>query len=156
MCLYGYIVLTIANTFLFDEYIQWIWLEDSNIFFLDFAVGAPYDGPNNQGAVYIFLGSRDGVMKKPSQVNTRSNVHIMVLLSSALSNVSLTDSLPTSITSVKLWSPGEWWDSWDRSYMTITILFATQILTNEHLHNLKVTNSMAMIASNSYRPVMTN
>ena len=36
--------------------------------YLDFAVGAPYDGPNNQGAVYIFLGSRDGVMKKPSQV----------------------------------------------------------------------------------------
>ena len=36
--------------------------------FSDFAVGAPYDGPNHQGAVYIFLGSRDGVMKKPSQV----------------------------------------------------------------------------------------
>ena len=39
-----------------------------NIYFTDFAVGAPYDGPNHQGAVYIFLGSRDGVMKKPSQV----------------------------------------------------------------------------------------
>ena len=39
-----------------------------NIFVADFAVGAPYDGPNQRGAVYIFLGSRDGVMKKPSQV----------------------------------------------------------------------------------------
>ena len=38
------------------------------LMFSDFAVGAPYDGPNHQGAVYIFLGSRDGVMKKPSQV----------------------------------------------------------------------------------------
>ena len=37
-------------------------------FVADFAVGAPYDGPNQQGAVYIFLGSRDGVVKKASQV----------------------------------------------------------------------------------------
>ncbi|KAG5683654.1 hypothetical protein PVAND_012923 [Polypedilum vanderplanki] len=36
--------------------------------FGDFAVGAPYDGPNNRGAVYIFHGSRDGPLKKASQV----------------------------------------------------------------------------------------
>jgi len=43
--------------------------------FQDFAVGAPYDGPNQRGAVYIFLGSRDGVMKKPSQVIFASNLN---------------------------------------------------------------------------------
>ena len=40
---------------------------------LDMAVGAPYDGPNQRGAVYIFLGSADGVIKKPSQV-----IHIII------------------------------------------------------------------------------
>jgi len=44
--------------------------------FQDFAVGAPYDGPNQRGAVYIFLGSRDGVMKKPSQVIFASDLNI--------------------------------------------------------------------------------
>nr|CAH7714873.1 unnamed protein product [Callosobruchus chinensis] len=34
----------------------------------DFAVGAPYDGPNGNGAVYIYYGSRDGVHKKFGQV----------------------------------------------------------------------------------------
>lgn len=34
----------------------------------DFAVGAPYDGPNGRGAVYIFHGSSKGVLEKPSQV----------------------------------------------------------------------------------------
>lgn len=34
----------------------------------DFAVGAPYDGPNEAGAVYIFHGSKDGVREKYSQV----------------------------------------------------------------------------------------
>ncbi|XP_060537100.1 integrin alpha-PS2 isoform X2 [Cylas formicarius] len=34
----------------------------------DFAVGAPYDGPNGQGAVYIFYGSVNGVLKKYGQV----------------------------------------------------------------------------------------
>lgn len=36
--------------------------------FGDFAVGAPYDGPNGRGAVYIFNGSPDGPLKKASQV----------------------------------------------------------------------------------------
>eukprot|EP00092_Neocalanus_flemingeri_P075464 GFUD01093478.1.p1 GENE.GFUD01093478.1~~GFUD01093478.1.p1 ORF type:complete len:1604 (-),score=365.26 GFUD01093478.1:1523-5899(-) len=44
--------------------------------FQDFAVGAPYDGPNQRGAVYIFLGSRDGVMKKPSQVIFASDLNL--------------------------------------------------------------------------------
>lgn len=34
----------------------------------DFAVGAPYDGPSGRGAVYIYHGSKDGVLQKHSQV----------------------------------------------------------------------------------------
>ncbi|XP_050099365.1 integrin alpha-PS2 isoform X2 [Anopheles aquasalis] len=34
----------------------------------DFAVGAPYDGPNGRGAVYVFYGARTGTLAKPSQV----------------------------------------------------------------------------------------
>ncbi|KAF4525253.1 hypothetical protein B566_EDAN012788 [Ephemera danica] len=34
----------------------------------DFAVGAPYDGPQERGAVYIFHGSKLGVREKHSQV----------------------------------------------------------------------------------------
>ncbi|PNF38619.1 hypothetical protein B7P43_G02308, partial [Cryptotermes secundus] len=34
----------------------------------DIAVGAPYDGPEGRGAVYIFHGSGKGIMEKPSQV----------------------------------------------------------------------------------------
>ena len=34
----------------------------------DFAVGAPYDGPNNKGAVYIYYGSANGPLEKHSQV----------------------------------------------------------------------------------------
>lgn len=37
-------------------------------FFVDIAVGAPYDGPEGRGAVYIFHGSGKGIMEKPSQV----------------------------------------------------------------------------------------
>uniref|UniRef100_A0A182Q008 Integrin alpha-2 domain-containing protein n=1 Tax=Anopheles farauti TaxID=69004 RepID=A0A182Q008_9DIPT len=36
--------------------------------FGDFAVGAPYDGPNGRGAVYIYYGSRTGPLAKASQV----------------------------------------------------------------------------------------
>lgn len=34
----------------------------------DFAVGAPYDGPEGKGAVYIYHGSKTGPLQKPSQV----------------------------------------------------------------------------------------
>lgn len=34
----------------------------------DFAVGAPYDGPQGRGAVYIYHGSIDGPLEKHSQV----------------------------------------------------------------------------------------
>ena len=34
----------------------------------DIAVGAPYDGINGRGAVYIYHGSDKGIMEKPSQV----------------------------------------------------------------------------------------
>ncbi|KAL0113860.1 hypothetical protein PUN28_011297 [Cardiocondyla obscurior] len=34
----------------------------------DFVVGAPYGGPNGRGAVYIYHGSRTGVLEKYSQV----------------------------------------------------------------------------------------
>lgn len=36
--------------------------------FGDFAVGAPYDGPDGNGAVYIYNGSPDGPLEKYSQV----------------------------------------------------------------------------------------
>ena len=36
----------------------------------DFAVGAPYDGENGRGAVYIFLGSAAGIRKPHTQVLT--------------------------------------------------------------------------------------
>ena len=41
--------------------------------FSDIAIGAPYDGPNGKGAVYIYLGSIDGVMDKHSQVQIWCN-----------------------------------------------------------------------------------
>lgn len=34
----------------------------------DFAVGAPYDGPAGRGAVYVYHGSKDGPLEKPSQI----------------------------------------------------------------------------------------
>ena len=34
----------------------------------DLVVGAPYDGQDHGGAVYIYLGSQDGVLKKYAQV----------------------------------------------------------------------------------------
>lgn len=34
----------------------------------DFAVGAPYDGPFGRGAIYIFHGSANGPLPKPSQI----------------------------------------------------------------------------------------
>ena len=36
--------------------------------FGDFAVGAPYDGPNGRGAVYVYHGSKNGPLLKASQV----------------------------------------------------------------------------------------
>jgi hypothetical protein len=35
---------------------------------IDIAVGAPYDGPKGRGAVYVFHGSRTGIVEKASQV----------------------------------------------------------------------------------------
>ncbi|KAJ8967511.1 hypothetical protein NQ314_002826 [Rhamnusium bicolor] len=34
----------------------------------DFAIGAPYDGPNGRGAVYIYYGSQKGIREKYGQV----------------------------------------------------------------------------------------
>lgn len=34
----------------------------------DIAVGAPYDGPNGRGVVYIYHGSKAGLLKEPSQI----------------------------------------------------------------------------------------
>ncbi|VVC36327.1 Hypothetical protein CINCED_3A009292 [Cinara cedri] len=42
----------------------------------DFAVGAPYDGPGELGAVYIYLGTRKGVREKYSQVIKSEDVSI--------------------------------------------------------------------------------
>lgn len=40
----------------------------------DFAVGAPYDGPNGRGVVYIYHGSANGPLKKASQVISAEDV----------------------------------------------------------------------------------
>lgn len=40
----------------------------------DFAVGAPYDGPNGRGVVYIYHGSSNGPLQKPSQVISAEDV----------------------------------------------------------------------------------
>lgn len=37
-------------------------------FCLDFAVGAPYDGPEGRGAVYIYHGVKGGVRENYAQV----------------------------------------------------------------------------------------
>lgn len=39
-----------------------------NLYLLDVAVGAPYDGPNERGYVYIYHGSASGIREKPSQI----------------------------------------------------------------------------------------
>uniref|UniRef100_A0A8D8XF03 Integrin alpha-PS2 n=1 Tax=Cacopsylla melanoneura TaxID=428564 RepID=A0A8D8XF03_9HEMI len=41
----------------------------------DFAVGAPYDGPNERGVVYIYHGSPIGVRENPSQIITAEDVN---------------------------------------------------------------------------------
>lgn len=38
------------------------------LFYVDFAVGAPYDGKDERGAIYIYHGSNKGVRVKYSQV----------------------------------------------------------------------------------------
>lgn len=40
----------------------------------DIAVGAPYDGPDERGHVYIFHGSVTGIREKPSQIITSSDI----------------------------------------------------------------------------------
>jgi len=34
----------------------------------DLVVGAPYDGPDHQGAIYIYLGTAEGIGKSHAQV----------------------------------------------------------------------------------------
>ncbi|KAI5709931.1 hypothetical protein M8J75_004281 [Diaphorina citri] len=43
--------------------------------FGDFAVGAPYDGPNERGVVYIYHGSPIGTRENPSQIITAEEVN---------------------------------------------------------------------------------
>ncbi|XP_026679431.1 integrin alpha-PS2-like [Diaphorina citri] len=43
--------------------------------FGDFAVGAPYDGPNERGVVYIYHGSPIGARENPSQIITAEEVN---------------------------------------------------------------------------------
>jgi integrin alpha 8 len=40
----------------------------------DVAVGAPYDGPQERGAVYIYHGSAAGIREKPSQIIRTSDL----------------------------------------------------------------------------------
>ena len=44
----------------------------------DLVVGAPYDGPDGRGAVYIYLGGPDGVVNKHAQVTVTSVGNIVV------------------------------------------------------------------------------
>ena len=34
----------------------------------DLVIGAPYDGENHQGAIYIYLGTSEGISQKHAQV----------------------------------------------------------------------------------------
>lgn len=43
---------------------------------LDFAVGAPYDGPDELGAVYVYHGTKTGFREKYSQVIHSEDVSI--------------------------------------------------------------------------------
>ena len=40
----------------------------------DIAVGAPHDGMSDEGAVYIFHGTKNGINKKPAQVRPSGGV----------------------------------------------------------------------------------
>lgn len=40
----------------------------------DLVIGAPYDGPDHQGAIYIYLGTPEGISKKHAQVIYASDV----------------------------------------------------------------------------------
>lgn len=35
----------------------------------DLVVGAPYDGPDHQGAIYVYLGTTEGISKSHAQVS---------------------------------------------------------------------------------------
>lgn len=47
----------------------------------DIAVGAPYDGPDELGAVYIYHGTREGIRKKYSQVIKSKDVSPLDVIS---------------------------------------------------------------------------
>lgn len=49
----------------------------SLLLYADFVVGAPYDGLNGRGAVYIFHGSEKGVHSKYSQVIYAEEVNVL-------------------------------------------------------------------------------
>ena len=40
----------------------------------DLVIGAPYDGPDHQGAIYIYLGTPEGISKTYAQVIYASDV----------------------------------------------------------------------------------
>ena len=40
----------------------------------DLVVGAPYDGPDHQGAIYIYLGTTEGISKEYAQVIYASDI----------------------------------------------------------------------------------
>lgn len=45
--------------------------------FEDLAVGAPRDGPEGRGGVYIFLGNSSGIIQEPMQVRFRYDVIVL-------------------------------------------------------------------------------
>jgi len=54
-----------VNVFFFKSHIKLVLIKILN---QDLVVGAPYDGPDGHGAVYVFLGTVDGLKKAPAQV----------------------------------------------------------------------------------------
>jgi hypothetical protein len=45
-----------------------VFLGIKNIVFKDFIVGAPYDGVNKRGAIYVYHGQKGGIHEEYSQV----------------------------------------------------------------------------------------
>lgn len=45
-------------------------------FFTDFIVGAPYDGDDRRGTVYVYHGAKNGVRKEPTQKIEAQKVNV--------------------------------------------------------------------------------
>lgn len=48
------------------------------MFISDVAIGAPYDGQEERGAVYVYHGSETGIRTKPSQIIHTSDLGLQL------------------------------------------------------------------------------